>query len=290
MTRKSILAVMALITVLALASLACGIRVPVKYVKTGPTQTEDIDIPVPDSSGAAELSLAFGVGNLLIEPGAEGALVSGKATYNVEDLRPIIETSDGADVTLRQGTDPNGGFSTIEGDIKNEWDIQLGDTPIKLNIKAGAYEGRYELGGLALEKLTIQDGAANVKVLFSKPNTVKMSLLRYETGASNVTLKGLANANFSEMEFRSGAGDYTLDFTGELQQDAEVTVESGISSVTIVVPEGMNVDLTFEGGLSNVSTSGEWQQKGSRYIQTGAGLTLTITVKMGAGSLNLENP
>ncbi len=288
MTRKPIFVLLVFLSILALASLACGIRVPVKRIQAGTTQTEKIDIPAPDVSGAAELSIVFGAGELTLDPGAENALVSGEATYNVEELKPEVQVN-GKDVTLSQGQE-NGGFSTMEGNVRNEWDLQLGAMPFKLDIKAGAYDGRYELGGLSLEKLTVQDGAANVKMSFSEPNQAEMSLLRYETGASDVTLKGLANANFAEMEFRSGAGDYTLDFTGDFQRDAEVTVESGISSVTIIVPEGMNVELNFDGGLSNVDTSGEWQQKGSRYVQVGEGPTLNITVKMGAGNLKLENP
>ena len=45
-----------------------------------------------------------------------------------------------------------------------------------------------------------------------------MSILRYETGASTVKLNGLANANFGTLIFSGGAGDYTLDFSGDLQR------------------------------------------------------------------------
>ena len=64
---------------------------------------------------------------------------------------------------------------------------------------------------------------------FPKLNRVEMDSLYYQTGASNVHLSDLANANFASMVFRSGAGNYTLDFSGELQRDAEVKIESGIS-------------------------------------------------------------
>jgi hypothetical protein len=174
--------------------------------------------------------------------------------------------------------------------VKNDWELELGDVPMELSIRAGAYEGRYELGGLAIQRLTVADGAANVRLSFSEPNQEDMRLFRYETGASDVTLEGLANANFSEMEFHGGAGSFTLDFSGELQQDADISVEAGISSVTIVVPEGVDVELTFEGGLSNVSYSGEWERHGDTYSMTGDGPTLSIRVKMGAGDLKLKNP
>jgi len=289
MFRKSFLAFMVFLSALSLASLACGIRILVNKFKTGPTQTEEINIPLPDEDETPQLYLNFGAGELSIEPGDDDALLTGTATFNVEDLRPDVD-SNGSDITLRQGNEDFTGFSTIEGNIKNTWELFLGSMPVKLDIKAGAYDGTFEFGGLAIEKLVIQDGAANVRMSFSEPNTTEMSLLRYETGASDVTLSELANANFSEMEFRGGAGDYTLDFTGELQQDADVLIESGVSSITIIVPEGMNVELTFEGGLTSVKASGDWEQKGTRYLQDGEGPTLVIRVRMGAGDLKLENP
>ncbi|MBN1668909.1 MAG: hypothetical protein JW862_17590, partial [Anaerolineales bacterium] len=101
-------------------------------------------------------------------------------------------------------------------------------------------------------------------------------------------LSGLGNANFRSMTFRSGAGDYTLDFSGKLQNDAVVAVESGISRVVIIVPEGVSAKLIFTGGLANVSISGSWEKSGDEYELTGSGPRLLITVDMGAGNLELR--
>jgi hypothetical protein len=278
-----------LVVVLALTSMACRVGVPVTRIETGPIRTEEIDVPLPDSQNSVEVELIFGAGDLNVKAGAKNALITGTARYNVDEFKPEVETSSNR-VTVKQGNLSTEGIPSFQGDLKNEWDLQLGGLPLELNIKAGAYQGRYELGGLALERLTVADGAADVELGFSEPNLAEMSLLRYETGASDVTLQGLANANFDEMEFRGGAGSYTLDFTGDLRRDAEVSVEAGISSVTIIVPEGMNVELTFDGGLSNVSLSGDWEQRSGKFVQNGSGPTLTIRVKMGAGDLQLENP
>ena len=70
-----------------------------------------------------------------------------------------------------------------------------------LTIESGAYDGTFEFGGLSLNNLTIKDGAANVELAFSEPNLVEMSTFRYETGASDVKMSGLANANFSIFDF-----------------------------------------------------------------------------------------
>jgi hypothetical protein len=86
-----------------------------------------------------------------------------------------------------------------------------------------------------LKSLTVRDGASHVDLSFLEPNQTEMSLLRYETGASDVKLTGLANANFSTLTFSGGAGNYTLDFGGELQRDAVVTIDAGLGNVTVVI-------------------------------------------------------
>jgi hypothetical protein len=276
------------ISMLALTALACGIsfQIPVDQIATGPTQTEAINIPVPDASPVS-LTLAFGVGKLEVEPGAEGALVDGQAVYNVPEFKPKV-TVDGGSVRLESGELKIKGIPNFGDKVKNNWDIKLGDVLMDLVVQAGAYEGDLELGGLPLSSLEVSDGAANVRLKFSQPNPGEMNTLRYSTGASSVRLTGLSNANFSSMIFRSGAGDYTLDFSGELKRDAVVTVESGISQVVIIVPDGTSARVDFSGGLTSVKTSGGWQKSGGAFVLGNGGPTITITIDMGAGNLELR--
>jgi hypothetical protein len=112
-----------------------------------------------------------------------------------------------------------------------------------------------------------------------------MSLLRYETGASEVKLTGLANANFSTLMFTGGAGNYTLDFSGELQREAVVEVESGLGNLRLVIPEDVDAVVTVEGAAININHSSGWAQNGQKYSQNGSGPTLTVVVKMSAGNL-----
>jgi len=156
-----------------------------------------------------------------------------------------------------------------------------------LTISAGAYKGNFELGGLSLKSLNINDSASEVTVSFSEPNRVAMTEFSYTTGASNVTLEGLANANFDTFVFNSGAGNYTLDFSGNLQRDATVSMDSGLSDLTIIIPEGINANVTVDSTLADVSFGDGWSQKGKVYSQKGEGPTLTIIINMGAGNLRL---
>jgi hypothetical protein len=279
------------ILILILASLACSVNLnlPNTVVKTGPLVIETVNILVPDSSDL-DVSLSLGAGELKLSPGAENALIAGEISYNVEDFKPTI-SEDGGTIIIEQGELNIDGFPQFDEDVENNWDLRLGNSAMTLRINAGAYVGNYDLGGLSLENLYVSDGAADVNLDFSSPNLVEMGIFDYSTGASNVTLTNLANANFSALVFKSGAGNYTLDFSGELQRDANVKVDSGLSTVRIIVPEDMNVKLVFDGGLTNVSTNGNWVSAGNEtYTQSGNGPTLTITVNMGAGNLELTNP
>lgn len=276
MNTKIILVVL----VLALASLACGFSIDLpERPKAGPEVEESITVAAPESD-ETRLTISFGVGKLTLSPGAQG-LVDGTAVYNVEDLKPEIEKNGGS-IEIKQGDFKN---PPPFDDIKSEWDLKLGNTPLDLTVQAGAYEGNFELGGLALQSLTVKDGAANVDISFSEPNQTEMSILRYETGASNVKLTGLANANFSTLTFSGGAGNYTLDFSGELQRDAVVTIEAGFGDLSLVIPEDVGAVVTVEGAALNINHSSGWTQNGQKYTQNGSGPTLTILVKMAAGNL-----
>ncbi|HEX6271026.1 MAG TPA: toast rack family protein [Anaerolineales bacterium] len=276
--------VIAAILVLALASMACGFSIDLpERAKTGPEIEESIMVADPESD-ETRLTISFGAGKLTLSPGAEN-LVDGTATYNVADLKPEVKKN-GASVEIRQGD-----FESLPSfnDMKNEWNLKLGDTPLDLVVQAGAYEGDFELGGLALKSLTVRDGASNVDLSFLEPNQAEMSVLRYETGASDVKLIGLANANFATLTFAGGAGNYTLDFSGELQRNAVVDIESGFGNLTLIVPEDVDAEVTVESAAVNINHGSGWSQNGQKYVQNGSGSTLTVIVKMAAGNLSITH-
>jgi hypothetical protein len=270
------------ILVLALAAIACGVNISLPKAPTpGPETTERIAVPLPVGE-ETHLALSFGAGDLLLAPGAK-ALVEGTATYSITDLKPVIK-SEGGNVEIQEGNLQS--FPYPDG-IKNTWDFKLAAAPMDLAINAGAYKGTYELGGLKLTGLTIKDGAADVNLSFTKPNEADMAVLRYQTGASSVKLTGLANANFATLIFDSGAGNYTLDFSGKLKRDATATISTGVSNMILVVPEGVKARVTVEGGASNVNAGPGWSQEEQTFTQAGSGPALTILVKTGAGNLTL---
>jgi hypothetical protein len=281
----------AALLMLALATLACGITLtmPDDAIEIGETRTDQIQVNTSDPNATAEVRLEFGAGKLIVEPGADSGLITGTATYNVDSLAPATTTS-GNEVTLKQ--EPYefklGGLPNV-GDVENEWDLFFSEQPMELEIRAGAFDGEFEFGGMAIEKLRMFSGASKVQMAFSTPNLTSMSEFHYTSGAASANLSGLSNANFSLMKFEGGAGDYTLDFSGALTRDATVEVDAALSNVKIIVPAGVPTILQIDGSLTNVNVRGDWAGGASSFSLAGNGPTLTINVKLGAGNLELSN-
>ncbi len=275
------------VLMLAVVSLA-GLMVTGCGIGTGPTQTFNVDEKL-GGAAVTDVTVSMGAGKLDIGPGASG-LVSGVITYNVEKWKPEIVRTDSA-ITIKQGTTK--GLSGVGTDIVNDWRLKLGAAPIRLAVTAGAYEGTYELGGLSLQKLSIKDGAAKTNVNFGSANPSQLETLSYDTGASTVTLSGLADANFKKLQFKGGAGSFTFDFSGELRTSGSASIDSGVSHVHIIVPSGTAAKVVLKGKLTDVTQEGTWTAADQTYSTPAAasadGKLLTITVNMGVGSLTLTS-
>jgi hypothetical protein len=276
--------VLLLFTILALFSLACSINVDMPEPKTGPQETLEIGEDVP-GDGLVEVTIGMGGGKLDVGPGAE-RLVEGTVEYNIVEWKPEVTVDDG-EIRIEQ-TVKNAGF--LGGNVVNEWDLRLGNRPMELVIQAGAYEGDLDLSGIPLRNLRISDGASKATVSFNVPNPEVMDDFTYRTGASNIELRGLLNANFREMNFKGGAGNFSLEFTGEMTRDLKVFIDGGLGNMTLEVPKGINAQVNVSGGLNNVSTQGTWTIEGQEYNTIGAeGPLLKIQVNMGVGNLKLVN-
>jgi hypothetical protein len=270
-----------------LTSLACSFGIPsIAQLETGPVETLTVNEP---RSNADVLDLtfdmAFGEFNLI--NGAK-ALLDGEIRYNVAAWEPTVVRKDGS-LTISQDA---GGY-TREGfpgdDVVNAWDFRLGSVPMNLTVSAGAYDATMDLSGLPIRRFTVQDGAGEVQVRFDELNPETMDRLSYQTGASEITFIGLANANFDEMNFDGGAGDYLFDFSGDLQRDADVNINVGLSTVRIIVPSGVAAQVNTDGAAEQIFALGTWQTEGDSYVNPGDGPQLTITVNMGAGDVHLAN-
>lgn len=259
---------------------SCTFFLDIPPVRTGETQIFEISEEAFKDTEITLVDIEMGAGTLAINGGST-KLMEGTITYNIDTWEPVVIRENNR-LTLKQNRD-----AQAVKEYRNEWDLKLGSMPMELELGAGAYEGNIDLGGLAITRLEISDGASKSTVRFSEPNTTEMDLFTYKTGASNVELYELGNARAERLEFICGAGSYKFDFTGVNTNDINVVIEGGISDVTITIPENARAEIIVEGELSNTDLTGTWTVENNTYQAGTSGALITIRIDIALVNLNL---
>jgi hypothetical protein len=294
MKRRRILTVAAI--TMALASLACSVELPSLpfgpnielgepgQFKIGPEQTDALEIA--GTGTQTDLRIQFAAGRLQIAGGGE-ELLKGTATYNVAELKPVVEGS-GSSWTVRTG-DVQGFSAVAAAQLVNTWELTLGRDPLDLDFDIGAVKADVDLGDVAVARLDMDVGASDISMAFSTPNPSSMESLTVKAGAAQLDFSRLANAEAKRMDFTLGGGDVTLDFSGQLSQDLEVTINGAAGNFTINVPDGTAASLSTSGGLISVNTDEGWISEGDGYVHEGSGPEIHIGITAGAGNVNLRS-
>ena len=272
-----------LILLVMLSLIACSFTVNVPSIRTGATQTLQVSEDIEPDTEVSLVTIEMGAGELNLYGGSD-KLVEGTVLYNVEAWKPVI-TRDGSSLNLSQKT--NADISIPDGNYKNEWNLKLGSTPIDLSLMTGAYKGNLDLSGVPITRLSVADGASSSKIRFDSLNPVAMSELSYNTGASEVEVLGIGNANVTNVNFDSGVGSFTLDFSGENPVDINVSITSGMSDLKLILPDNVMAKVIVNGELNNIDLQGTWTVEGSTYTYGSVGSLVTITVDMAVGNLQL---
>ncbi len=298
MNKKST-AVLLMVLAIGAATMACSISIPGLRVRPGfipeierytAGELVEQDLFVQSRTEIVDLDIGFGAGELTVQPGSEG-LLSGQAVYNVSQLEPVL-TETGTRVSLTTGELNIDSFPVnVDRDLRNEWHLELGGSPMNLDMDIGAANANLDLGGLALENLTIDVGAADFTLDVSEPTTVEMDRFNLSSGASSVTLLHLGNMNTRRMSINTAAGEFDLDFTGDRELVSELFVEINMAAgqLRITVPESVAVRMVVEGALIDVNTHGSWTVSGSTYERAGeegSGL-ITLEISAGAGQIDV---
>ncbi len=156
-----------LIPMLVLFTSACDISTgALPQVKTGPTETTTVNVPLPAAGPVTDVTLELGGATLDLSGGANG-LVEGTIQTNVAEWKPSVTSSAGS-VSITQGKSDK--FLPDSSNTINKWNLKLGKAPINLTVKAGAYSGTMNLGGVPLRGLHIEQGAATTEIKFNSAN------------------------------------------------------------------------------------------------------------------------
>ncbi len=253
-------------------------------------RTDTISIPYPEST-PVKLRLDIGVGKLNVTPGGE-LLVDGTATYNVEEWAPQT-TVEGGNVSLKQGE--AWAISPVWSHVQNDWELKLGTTkPFDLGIGKGVTSGVLALGGIPLTGLSVEVGAAESRISFDKPNPERAGRMEFKSGAGEVNISGLLNANAAMAYVKGGAGKTYLGFIGEaLKQDMNADVSLGVGEAIVDVKTGIPVRVTISQGLGGVKVLGNLCMAGDHVYETpdfgtASGPKLVMKIGTGVGSVTVK--
>jgi hypothetical protein len=258
-------------------------------IEVGETREQEERVPL-DEIKSANIDVLFAAGELEISAGDTDDLFLGTFLYNVSEWEPQISYTDGR-LTIQQGNEEESwGWPGGDG-IRNEWDLRFSpEAVLDMDIKAGAGQGELDLTGLQIEKLDVDLGAGDFTINFDEPNTAEMSRFTLDTGAARLEINGIGNASPEEMVVQGGAGEITLDLTGDWTRSADIEVTAGVGRLVLRLPEDIGVRVDVEGGLANVEASG-LSRSGGDYVNDAydeAEIELDIVVTTGVGQVDLE--
>lgn len=268
-----------------LAALVVLVQACAASANGSPAAVETLTINEPlANSPTATVTLALDGGSFNLSGGSDN-LAQGTIRYNNPAWKPAL-TRTAAALTIEQTSrGPSAGL-LAPNDVNN-WNLNLGRMPLDLNLRVRNYTGNINLSGMRLRNVSIIDGSSTSRVQFNRVNPEPMALLAYSSGASTATLSGLANANFANMRFRGVGGNYTLDFSGDLQRDAAAEILSGLGSLTIEIPAKTAAQVTLHGNLRGLVVEGDWLINENVYSTGGAGHMLTLNVAVDLGTMTL---
>ena len=116
-------------------------------------------------------------------------------------------------------------------------------------LQVGAVEGHLDLGGLTLEDLEVDLGAAAVTLDFSEPLAAEAEHLEMNAGAGDLQVLHLGNGRFQSAELNTGVAAAALDLSGAWPPGARLEVSSGLASVCFHIPRDLGVRVKTEGFL-----------------------------------------
>jgi hypothetical protein len=256
----------------------------------GPLQEKDENVPL-DGAESANVDILFGAGDLEIYATDSDNLFVGNFVYNVEEWEPEVSYDDG-NLTIKQGGGEDAwGWPDGSTSPRNVWRLGFSpDVPLDMDIKAGAGEGNLDLTGLQLERLNVDMGAGNFDIQFDEPSETNMRRLTINAGAGRIDVDGIGNVSPEEIVVQGGAGDITLDLTGDWSRSADVAITAGVGSLKLRLPADVGVRVDVEGGLSSVTATG-LRKSGGDYVNDAHGESDTeieIRVTTGVGEVDLE--
>jgi len=237
---------------------------------------------------ALEVRVKYGAGRFDVRAGDAGTLFRVFLRYDAQRLQPEIAYGDGR---LEVGLEGTSDRIQSRGESNAELRVFLPrSVPTDLNLEFGAVRAQMDLGGIPLTGLRLSTGASESVIRVSEPNHAKLERVRMEVGAAKFEARELGNLNASRIEVEAAVGDVSLDFAGEWQRDARVSVKMGLGALALHFPREVGVRVTKRGFLAPFNAPG-LERRGEVWFSPGfesATRKVTVELEAALGSIDLQ--
>lgn len=250
------------------------------------------------SEKSLTVRIEFGAGELYLSRSNSTKMLQADVSYDPGHSDFVCEYDESKEKgELYLGTDleESEGLYLDDQEDENWWDLKFTDKiPIDFRIDIGAAESELDFTGLKIKDLDLNIGAAKGVITFRKPNPETISRISIDAGASKLEMEGLSNANFKRMDFDGGVGDFTLDFSGQINHRAFVQIDMGLGHLTLLLPKDIGVRVESKDSiLSALSiTKGEFDEiEEDVWVNDKYGETegeLNIEIEIGLGGVDIE--
>lgn len=238
-----------------------------------------------------DVQVRYAAGHLEIGAGPASRLYEMALRYDEERFRPLSEyrRDDGV---LRLGVQSRDEGGARINRVSDESRARLALNPVvptRLRLEFAAGEASVDLGGLTLQDVHLSTGASQTRVSFGAPNRARAERVKIEAGAADLQVTGLGNARADRIEVAGGVGSTVLDFSGDWQRNASVSVDMGVGAVTLRVPRSLGVRVQMNSFLTRFERSGMERRGGAHVSENWDRAThrLTFEVSAALGSVNL---
>ena len=123
--------------------------------------------------------------------------------------------------------------------------------PIKLDLRVGAGYSKIDLSGLMLKDVSIAAGVAETVVICNERNPIELKTFRVNAGLGTIYAYNIGNTNFKNLYFEGGLGNYYFDLSGALRNEANMNVDMGLGTISLVVPQEVGTTVFFDKGFLN---------------------------------------
>ena len=240
------------------------------------------------------VSIEFSAGRLAIRPVDEGLLYRLKLRYKKDYFEPVTDLSGnrlhlGVE-RIRKGF--RGIFNWNSSGEGNEFDLELTrEVPMDLHVSFGAGSAELDLGGLALTGLEFNTGASESRIKVSAPNREQILKAQFNVGAADFQLEQLGNLNAEDIEINAGMGSFELSLDGSWQRDALISIDMGIGSLELHVPEDLGFQLLKNSFLTSLDGVRNLVKEGNAYYSLNwdeADRNVTVDLDGALGSVTVR--